>query len=48
MQELYDCSQCVDEESLAEVQEGFKKGVVTKDEYANALRSYERMKDENE
>lgn len=35
-----------DEVSLAKVQEGFKKGVVTKDEYANTLRSYQRVKDE--
>lgn len=34
---------CGDEMSMAKVREGFKKGAVTKDEYA---RSYQRMKGE--
>lgn len=37
---------CGDKVSLAKDQEGFKKDVVTKDEYANTLRLYQRVKDE--
>ncbi|KAL7524603.1 hypothetical protein ACHAWF_001013 [Thalassiosira exigua] len=35
-----------DEECLKEVKEGFMMGIVTKDEYADALRGYQKSRDE--
>ncbi|KAL7503325.1 hypothetical protein ACHAXN_001126 [Cyclotella atomus] len=37
---------CGNKDSLAKIQGGFNMGVVTKDEYENTLRTYQRMKDE--
>ena len=34
------------ENSLAEVKEGFIKGFVTKDEYTDALRGYQKRQDD--
>ena len=32
--------------SLDKVKDGYKSGIVTKDEYANALRAYQQQQDE--
>jgi hypothetical protein len=37
---------CGDELSMTKVQERFKKGVVSRGEYANILRSYQRINNE--
>ena len=34
------------DESLDAVKAGFRNGVVTKDEYANTLRAYQKIQDE--